>query len=95
MLGAGIGFAAWRGNRTSTYDASCLKSPQPSGCSATLSQFDAAQASEITAFSLSGALAVTAIVLWVMDRKAPAAPAKAGLAFSCTPGAGLLCSGRF
>ncbi len=98
MLGAGIGFAVWRSNRTSTYDASCLVANEPTGCSATLSQFHAAEIGEIVTFALSGALAATAVTLFVVDRPHASAPAQSSL--RCAPGAassggGLLCSGTF
>jgi hypothetical protein len=93
MVAGGVGFAVWRNNRTSTYDASCL-TKQVAGCSSTLDQFHIAEGGEIAAFALAGGLAATAAVLWVLDRKPATAPTP--VSFTCAPGvAAFGCAGRF
>jgi hypothetical protein len=60
---AGVGFTAWRIERTDAYERVCYD-PRAVLCDAALAERDAAGALQITSFVAAGGLAALALILW-------------------------------
>jgi hypothetical protein len=63
MALAGVGFTAWRIERTDAYESVC-HDPRALLCDAAADEHDAAAGLQITSFVAAGGLAALAIILW-------------------------------